>query len=319
MLRKIIPFTGALLILFGCISCQRSQDVVSQHWFQKRKHRPGFYLNIAQLQRSTSNTNTSVQVRLDNISQLPSRAAKLPIKSTSRVDGIPETSIIAEHGENAPLHLEHHRKHLEKNEAPSLQATAVERTEELEVLAQHQEVNKKKLLRSSGTLGLGVLALLTSSFLSVLPLTLTLLLSALGINITLVSLALICIHLIERRRLKQGAIFYTEQRIKDWTNFTILMQKTQLVGTILSAILGVVSIALTLSPALFIYGAMVAFIGFLSGLGTTVATLIGTSVGSSISPYSFEAKRALRLLILLPLISTAISLGFLYLLPTLIH
>lgn len=312
MLRKITPFKSVLALALVLTSCQGAQDVVSESWLQKRKHRPGFHLNIAQLQRNTSKPSINAQAEQGSIAKLPRRKGELAIASTNLRDSIRSaTWMIAEHGEQDQLHSAPHRTYLEKNEAPSLQATAVERTEELEELAQHQEVNKKKLLRSSGMLGLGLMALVSSSILSALPFILSVLLSVLGAHISLVSIALLSIHWIERKRLMKGSIFYTEQRIKDWTDFTVLMKKTQLVGTILSAVLGVVSIALTLSPALFMYGTMVKSIIFLLGLGTTIVTLLGISVGSSVSPYSFEAKRTARRLILLPLISAAIGIGLL--------
>jgi uncharacterized membrane protein len=313
MLRKIIPFTGALLILFGCYSCQRSQDVVSQHWIQKRKHRPGFHIGSIPGHHLGHRPQDHDQIKHASHPRT-SASDNLAIKRPSKLNTDTSTSFpLLATDDKSPFKwtTPETKASTVKRTTHSLAETAEARTNELEDVQQAKEANRRKIIRNSSLIGLGVGWITLSSWIATLSPLAGFLLPSIGLLTILFALGFLVVNLMERKQLRAGKVFFDDRRIGEWTALSLIMKKAQWISLIAGTLLTTAGFLLPISMymislVLFITGSSMSLIYSLS-------TYVGIIVSKSISPYSFEAKRALRQLILVPIISTAIAWGLAFL------
>lgn len=301
--RLIIGFV--VVVLLG--SCSQTNDVVSNSWIQKRKHRQGFHIDLA------NKSKQQFKQERGDITNEKSLVDSIPVAGSQLGEKLDHGAVNDIHYiananyevEAADMGAFSQRRHSGKNaNTPLLPTIAEERTEELEEL-QEARIRNDKNLTITGILSvLSLVAIIASiaASLAATPLALILsVLAALGSSIIRYSLPLFLIYLFERTRLNRGEIFFTPERIEKFTNFASGLKMTQLVSAILAVMLGIGTLALfyILSPWFIVTGifAILAFgvSSFISWLGIVVAI--------PVTRKNIKARNALIQLIIVQLLA----------------
>lgn len=290
-----------LIAVLFLSACKSNTDVVSDGVFQKRKHRPGFHLNlgpkptlavqpVATSKKQPLNFAAATEGMEEKDNAPRRRLSKMP-KSTAKLVS-PSNPIMLPSNRPMPI-------------ASCIEEAAQERTEELEELQVAEERNKKNL-RLTLLLNLGALLTILFAIISFPFIGGAVgLLAVVAVYLLFFTVPIFFIYLIERGRLRKGELFFNEARIKKWSKFTDTMQRLQrfsFAGLIIAfiAALFIVGQSLFLGAVIIIASIVLALLYY---LGTWLGIISGTVV-RNLDP---NAKLSLRKIYMLVLFSFLLS------------
>jgi hypothetical protein len=266
------------VLLFGCSA---DQSVVSDHWLQKRKHRPGFHLNWKKEQPRKELVNAHDSSRNRKLEALDLLTVKTPS------DALDQASLEAS---KVDVSRDRHvRPPLKKVSAvhpqgkrPSLQAQATERTEELEILKEERRRNKNNLLASGFltfgsifglAIALGVLALTGLFTIG------TLIIGNIAFSILPYALPLFIIFLKERSVLNNGEVYFDNERTNRFLRVAQKMNKSMRDAFVAIAIGGITLLMSTVIgiPAFLIIALMILGTGLLFFSIASIAAFVSSA------------------------------------------
>jgi hypothetical protein len=270
-----------LLALF-LVACHQSEEVVSRGMIQKRKHLPGFHLNIKQqsykhLDAKNGHDSTSELAVSSYTNGMPPRIALLAEAAYS------DTNIVinVQSGAATISYTDTSDKLLKKPsvETSTIASVAQARTEELTELKKAKENNKRNI-KSSGIISafsiasviMGAVGLLMGGPLVFIGYGIT----SLGIAIGRFSIPILIIYLIERSHLNDGQLYFDESRIEKFNETAFGMHRIQRITSLmLIASLGAMFALLFTIPFLAIIPyVFLLFSAGANGLASTVGIIL---------------------------------------------
>jgi hypothetical protein len=299
-------------------ACKTSNDVVSDGFFQKRKHRPGFHLNWKKQVKHQQEALAGSKHQWAS-----PKAISQPADTTKRSDGRihPIKRLLADHS-NGPTKRFMPPSRLpqpKQFERPSLLKDADERSEELEELKEHKSRNKRNLRIAGIVSSIALIAFITSAttiFLSFSFIPLAFVIATIALPIFSYSVPLFIIYLVEFFRLKRDELYFNALRVQSFERMIRTMKSISiitLIATALSVIL--LFIGLLVSPQI----ATVALIALLiSLLLFRFSRWIGVILSTAVFHYSEQSRRSLALFVvfslLMFLVLVTLAFGFLIIL-----
>lgn len=220
----------SVVVMLG--SCKPSADVVSEGWFQKRKYRNGFHVDIAKKKKYEDTYVLSAKTPKDS-----------PLENESNVTVLERKAV-----EQSEIPIENNLSQTEiENSAFIVISSSHQANREIGIVSDEEEPNhhnkrRKNLKRIWGWLATALLLLVSLGILAFLFSESIIFLFLVGMLILPIPISLLVVYLIEHSQLKLGQSIFTEEkleRLRTYANRSIKLLAISGVAFVLIALLGI--------------------------------------------------------------------------------